>query len=54
MDICPNIKKHTKRPNGYIDWHRWAEKKSKTHRPVLCLGCDKYTIWVKKTKKDRP
>lgn len=40
--------KHTKCPAGYLAWHEWAEKKSKTHKQILCPDCNRYAIWVKK------
>ena len=43
--------KHTPCPKGYIDWHNWAEKKSKTHAQVKCPYCGLWAIWIKKSKK---
>lgn len=50
---CPEVKKHSKEPEGYLQWHAWAEKKIKTHRQVRCKVCKLLVIWVprKKTKK---
>ena len=48
--ICPNIKRHTKCPFGYLAWHEWAEKKAKTHEQVICGGCGRLAIWIKKDK----
>lgn len=48
---CDNAKRHTKCPEGYVQWHLWAEKKSKTHRTEQCPGCGLYTIWVPKKRK---
>jgi len=45
---CPRKAKHTPCPEGYIEWHEWAEKKSKTHEQKLCAGCGTYSIWVRK------
>ncbi len=42
---CDN---HTYGPTGYIGWHDWAERKSKTHKQLKCKGCGLYKIWVKK------
>lgn len=44
---CPNYKNHTKQPEGYLAWHEWAEKKSKTHHQVKCDGCGLFAIWKK-------
>ncbi len=46
--LCPNVEDHTPRPEGYIQWHTWAEQMSKTHRQSKCAGCGKYTIWTPK------
>ena len=50
---CPNILKHTKSPDGYIQWHMWAEKKSRRHKQIKCPYCGLYVIWVRR-KKDEP
>lgn len=42
---------HTKKPKGYIEWHAWAEKKSKTHEQVKCDECGLYSIWIKRENK---
>lgn len=41
--------KHTKSPVGYVQWHEWADKKSKTHKQIKCLGCNRYAIWIRRT-----
>lgn len=45
---CPNAAQHTPQPDGYLAWHEWADKKSKTHYQIKCPGCDLYAIWVPK------
>ena len=50
---CPNVAKHTKCPEGYLQWHPWAERKSKTHRTERCPACGLYAIWVPKKKRGR-
>lgn len=35
-------------PSGYIDWHEWAEKKTKTHKQIKCKGCGLFHIWKRK------
>ena len=42
---CPNVKRHTRCPSAYLEWHEWAERKAKTHRQVKCPGCGLYAIW---------
>lgn len=44
--LCPNFEDHTPAPDGYIQWHAWAEQMSKTHRQDKCGGCGLYAIWV--------
>lgn len=46
------VEKHTLAPPNYVDWHRWAECKSRTHYQQRCLGCGLWAVW--KPKKDRP
>jgi hypothetical protein len=50
-DACPDRKKHTRCPRGYVAWHEWAEKKMRTHRQVRCPTCNLLAIW--KPKKNR-
>lgn len=50
---CSNRSKHTPCPEGYLEWFAWAEKKSKTHRQIVCPGCGLYAIWVPKKKKKK-
>ena len=45
---CPNFEDHTQQPEGYIQWHAWAEKMAKTHKQRKCPGCGKYAIWEPK------
>ena len=45
---CTNANEHTKSPDGYIEWHEWAERKGKTHRSTKCPGCGLYEIWRKR------
>lgn len=39
---------HTPCPDGYLDWHAWAEEKAKTHRSKRCSECRLFKIWVPK------
>ncbi len=39
---------HTPRPEGYIQWHDWAESMAKTHKQRRCEGCGRYAIWEPK------
>lgn len=45
-DDCDN---HTPCPEGYIEWHQWAEFMSKTHTQRRCRECGLYAIWEPKT-----
>ncbi len=47
---CPDRAKHTKCPEGYLQWHAWAAKKMKTHTQVRCPSCGLFAIWVPKKK----
>jgi len=49
-DTCPARSKHSKEPEGYLQWHAFAEEKSKTHRQIRCQTCGLYVIWVKRKK----
>lgn len=35
-------------PHGYLDWHAWAEKKTKTHHQERCPHCGLFAIWLPK------
>ena len=47
-NACPNRQKHTPSPVGYLPWHDWAARKSKTHKQIKCEGCGLFLIWVLK------
>ena len=49
--LCSLASKHTKCPEGYLEWHAWANRKSRTHRTERCPGCGLYMIWVKKKRR---
>lgn len=40
-------------PEGYLQWHSWAARMSKTHRQIRCEGCGLFQIWVPKQKRKR-
>lgn len=46
--------RHAPAPSGYLAWHEWAEKKSRTHRQIRCACCGLWTIWIPKKRKARP
>ena len=46
--LCPHFEDHTPCPEGYIQWHAWAETMAKTHRQEKCPGCGLYEIWTPK------
>jgi len=52
--ICCNFEDHTPCPEGYIQWHAWAEEMGKTHKQRKCSGCGKYSIWEPKARKAKP
>lgn len=35
-------------PVGYIEWHEWAERKSKTHRQLRCHEHGLFHVWVRR------
>jgi hypothetical protein len=39
---------HTESPEGYLQWHAWAERMSVTHVPRQCRGCGLWAIWEPK------
>lgn len=41
---------HTLAPAGYLAWHDWAKRMSRTHRQVRCAGCGLYAIWIPKAR----
>ena len=44
---CPQADRHTPdQPEGYQEWHAWAEEMGKTHEQQLCPGCGFYKIWI--------
>lgn len=44
----PYCEDHTPCPEGYIQWHAWAEEMGKTHKQRKCQGCGLYAIWEPK------
>jgi hypothetical protein len=50
---CPEAKRHTPSPSGYIARAEWAEKKEKTHTVEKCSGCGLYKVWKKKKRKKK-
>ncbi len=45
MATCPERYRHTHCPEGYVEWHEWAEKKAATHVQHRCHGCGLFAIW---------
>lgn len=50
-NLCPHFEDHAWQPEGYIQWHAWAEKMAKTHRQSKCAGCGLYVIWTPKDQQ---
>lgn len=42
--------RHTPCPEGYCEWHGWAERASKTHAQIKCKCCGKWSVWLPKTE----
>jgi hypothetical protein len=38
---------YRKEPKGYVEWHEWAMKLSRTHHQERCPDCGRYTVWLK-------
>jgi hypothetical protein len=36
---------HTPAPAGYLQWHEWADRMGRTHRPRQCKGCGLWAVW---------
>jgi hypothetical protein len=36
---------HTEDPDGYLQWHAWAERMAKAHVQRQCKGCGLWAIW---------
>lgn len=34
-------------PEGYLAWHEWAERKSKTYRQLRCREHGLFHVWVR-------
>lgn len=45
MTTCAD---HTPAPEGYLQWHSWAQRMSTTHRQITCDECNRWMIWVPK------
>lgn len=49
-EFNPNLRcEHTPgQPDGYMQWHAWAERMSKTNRQIKCAFCGLYQVWIPK------
>ena len=45
---CPQVHLHSPQPEGYLQWHDWADKMRKTHVQKQCPGCGLWAIVVPK------
>lgn len=36
---------HTPSPDGYLQWHVWAQRMERTHTQRQCKGCGLWAIW---------
>ena len=41
---------HTPCPDGYLQWHAWAERMARPHIQRQCKGCGLWAIWERKGK----
>lgn len=53
MTECPLAAEHTTAPSGYLAWHAWADEMSRTHRLTPCPGCNRFAVWVPRTRLAR-
>ncbi len=51
MPECPKKHLHTPCPDGYVQWHDWADKMGKTHDQFKCPGCQLWKVWKPKQKE---
>ena len=51
FEDCPDVKKHTKQPEGYVARSYWMDKKSKRHTQEQCPTCGFWVIWKRKPKE---
>lgn len=42
---------HTPQPEGYLQWHSWADRMSRTHRQLRCSQCGLFKIWVPRKQR---
>ena len=42
--------KHTQCPSGYLEWHEWAERMTRTHEQRRCAGCGLWAVWVRRAR----
>jgi len=45
---------HTPDPDGYLQWHAWAERMAATHVQRQCKGCGLWAIWEPKADTGSP
>lgn len=45
---CPAIEAHAACPSGYLAWHEWAARMTKTHTQRICHACGLWVIWEPK------
>ena len=43
VETCEREAEHAYGPAGYLAWHSWAERKSRTHRQLRCV-CGLYLL----------
>jgi hypothetical protein len=43
--------RHTKQPEGYLQWHNWAEGMSVSHIQKQCPHCGLWAIWERKKSR---
>ena len=51
-DDCPDARRHTKCPDGYVDRSEWVAEKLRTHDQFRCPTCGFFAIWRRRPKRE--
>ena len=50
-EACRDASKHTDKSDaGYVNWHAWSARKSKTHTQHRCQTCGFWVMWKRKAQ----
>lgn len=48
FEDCPDVKKHTRAPTGYIAFSEWTDRMARTHDQLQCPTCGFWTVWKRR------